>query len=347
MSDKNLQARKPARRWLSHAILVAIVVACLFVISILIPENHRAVREYTDQWFGIETFNYVATQDLAHEIAETTSTTNDENTDFVLDEAPNVDEFDRNSPVVEPGFVESTQSAHPVDLDRVAAVKIELLTALLNIDGGTNLDVALRATERAINIAKSAERLATVVPMLEIAVESLQASSQFDVSLHQRQLNLIGDAVSRISFSAPSDEGLNPTSYIVEDVANSQTQDSSLWDELTDGIGSVYKVRRTESRLNSDVAIPAKTNQVQVLILLERARGHLIDREFGAYVAVLDDLAESLRLEATVGDAQASSLVTQIEGLRVIEATDPRDALITALNAIAELDQVESTSKGG
>lgn len=344
MNESTGSSRHSTSRLVLHTFVFTLVVGCMFAIAFVLPENHRVVRSYTDTWFGVEPADEILEVAPTYTVVELTTTLNQEESEFSSTVQPPV-KSEETARVDVTEFVTTTQLVTPPSLDTFSSVKLELVTALVNVEHGADSKHALQAIERAKDLAESQSHLASVIPLLETSTALLLENTGIDKSYHLARLDEISREVMRTSFTFPNEVEL--TSVRTSDIGTSSVSEASnLWDELADGLSSVYKVSKTDTSDRSPGVDPTSevVFQFKVLILLERARGFLLNQEYDSYTGVLEEASELL--QAVIGrDSQVPSIATQLQSLNQIKVKHPREALLSALNALNELEQSELIAK--
>lgn len=331
------------KRQIFYSIVGIVVFACMFAIALWAPSNSQLIRSYTDTWFNIEAPD-------PESMAVGPSVTQPTLTEFI----DPVDEEDVPPvPFREQGFsilmevpLENVELNEPLVsplVDDLAILRFELVVALISLENDAGSVVVLDALTRAQMIVEADVQFTVLHPTLEQALVAVKELEQFDRDFYLSRLDLVGKMIATASFNLRTDSANRSTTSTFDYVANATPEDASVWDELADGLGSVYRVRRTGSSEQTDSGYSDidLRQQFQLLILVERARGFLTNRELEKYVATLDELLAIVESAEFVDALEERSIHELLGQLRQVPASNPRQNILDAIRALGDSQQHE------
>lgn len=226
------------------------------------------------------------------------------------------------------------------------SARIELQFALVSIHSDRELALALDALRRARTIASTSGLSPSVIRSVEQALAELDQLSAMNFASIQDGLDRLSELV--VSIGSIRNEGASGSEPDTSFYVSEETESQSFWNELSDGISNVYRVRRIDGSTPKPKALLIETSaQLRLMVMLERARNDIRMYDFDSYRATISEaiaIVDSLSQENTEA---LNSIKDELLDLVNLELTSPHASIRAALRELtneAAIQTIESTA---
>ena len=246
------------------------------------------------------------------------------------------DSVDLPSPIVERDTEFQTRTSArvvPSMHDPIDAVKIELQFAVVSVTNNRDFVLAIEALERARSIASTKRMSDSLIASIERALTEINQLGGSNLDSIQARLDALSKSV--VSIGSVRSEDLSIRSPDTTIYVSEQPESQGFWDELSDGIANVYRVRRVDgSTPEADRFLLETGTQLRLLVMLERARSDIHAYDFESYRASINEAAAIAGSIYQENAQDLKSIHEELIELRSLELTSPYKTIRTALDEL-------------
>ncbi len=341
--DNDLNTKGSGIRWLT----TVLVLIAMTVVTVAALHWYQPIRVFMDSFLGVE---ITSENTFKPEVSSTPPGTRIDTTDFiqsdVLVEPASTDQDSGGFQELldlQDSDVPITISARDAYLDRgpFDSARFELQVALFALSGNGDLTLASDAIRHAHTVATVNQLNPAIVAFVDQALAEIDHISKLNLESVQDRLEEI---TTLIASMRPVD--LENLPVPIADPESSfevsqQTESQSFWGELSDGISSVYRVRRIDELTSMADDIRSETGaQFRLLLLIERARNDVQRLDFEMYRESLNEARTILDSFSHANSDEFDLIRDELAELVKLELTSPYKAIRSAL---LELTNVAST----
>lgn len=221
----------------------------------------------------------------------------------------------------------------PSKHDPIDAVRIELQFAVVSVTNDRDLVLAIDALGRARSIASTNRMSDSLIESIERAVVEINQLSRLNLDSIQARLDALSKLIVSIG-SVRSEDLLarkpDTTIYVSE-----QPESQGFWNELSDGIANVYRIRRVDGSTPEADEFSVETGtQLRLLMMLERARSDIRVYDFESYRASLNEASAIVDSFSQENAQDLKSTQEELLELRSLELASPYKTIRTALEEL-------------